>query len=95
MRLSRRGISIIVTLLFNASIYVKDSDLGMMAPVIFLSLLVISVALMGYLFFYQPVRLLVEHKAEEAGKLLLSTIASFAGIIGSILLLYFLLTRAL
>lgn len=58
------------------------------APVIFLSLLTMSVAVMGYLFFYQPLQLLIDGKKKEAVNLFVRTIGVFALItlIGSILL---------
>ena len=48
-------------------------------PISMLTLLVLSVAVMAFLFFYEPVLLLIEGKRSEAVKLLLSTIAIFAG----------------
>ncbi len=51
------------------------------APITMLSLLVLSVAVMGYLFFYNPVVLLLEGKHAEAAKLLLTTLALFAGFV--------------
>lgn len=50
------------------------------APVIFLSLLTFSVATMGYLFFYQPLVLLVEGKKKEALRLFLHTTGIFGAI---------------
>ncbi len=72
-------ISILASVLFNAQMF-NDQELGMMAPIIVLSTLVLSAALMGYLFFYQPVRLMIEGKPQEAAKFLLTTVAWFAGI---------------
>lgn len=55
---------------------------GMPMPIIvFLSILVFSVAFMGYVFFYWPVRFLFEQKYKEAGKLFVQTIISFAVIV--------------
>lgn len=85
-------ISILATLVFNSPKFITDSELGMMAPILFLSLFVISAAMMGYLFVYQPVRLLTEGKHAEATKLFLSTLASFALIILASLLAWFLLS---
>ena len=48
------------------------------APVLMLSLLVFSVAVMGYLFFYEPVVLLLNGKHAEAARLFLSTLGLFA-----------------
>ena len=58
------------------------------APVIFLSLLTLSVAVMAYLFFYQPLQLLLEGKKKEAVTLFTQTIGVFAVItvLGLILL---------
>lgn len=44
----------------------------------FLSLFVTSAAVMAYLFFYEPVRLLIEKRPAEAGRFLLQTIGAFA-----------------
>ena len=84
-------ISIIVTLIFNSPQFITDNELGMMAPILFLSLFVISAAIMGYLFVYPPARLLIEGKQAEATKLFLMTLFSFAGIILTILLAWLLL----
>ncbi|MCR4333881.1 MAG: hypothetical protein NUV60_02610 [Patescibacteria group bacterium] len=86
-------IGIIVALLSSAQKF-DAQEFGMIAPITFLSLLVLSTALMGYLFFYQPIRLLTERKQEEAARFLLSMIASFAGIMGVVIIAGF-LTSAL
>lgn len=88
-------ISIIVTFIFNSPRFVTDNELGMMAPILFLSSFVFSAALMGYLFVYQPVQLLIEGKKEEATKLFLTTVASFAGITVAMLLAWLLLRTLL
>lgn len=88
-------ISILATAIFNSPKLVSDNELGMMAPILFLSLFVISAALMGYFFIYQPIQLLIEGKKEEATKLFLSTITSFALIILASLLAWFTLSRLL
>jgi hypothetical protein len=46
-------------------------------PILMLSLLVFSVAVMGYLFFYTPVVLLLDGKREEAMRYFLKTLAFF------------------
>lgn len=48
------------------------------APMVFLSLLTLSVATMAYLFFYQPLQFLIEGKKKEALKLFTQTIGVFA-----------------
>ncbi len=50
----------------------------MFAPIVALSLLVLSVATMGFLFFYRPVMLLIENKREEAIDFFLKTLGTFA-----------------
>ncbi len=47
------------------------------APVIFLSLLTFSVAVMACTFFYQPIQLFIEGKKKEALKLLVQTVGVF------------------
>lgn len=47
-------------------------------PMGMIALLVLSVAVMAFLFFYQPVLLLLDKKNTEAAKLLASTIGIFA-----------------
>jgi len=47
-------------------------------PMSALATLVLSVALMGYLFFYQPVIMIIEGKREEGVKLFLQTVGLFA-----------------
>ena len=47
-------------------------------PMAALATLVFSVALMGYLFFYQPVLMLLDGKREAGVKLFLQTVAVFA-----------------
>ncbi len=54
-------------------------DSAFILPIIaMLSLLVFSVAFMGFVFFYQPVKFLFEQKHTEAGKLFIQTILWFA-----------------
>lgn len=88
-------ISALVTILFNSPYFISDNELGMIAPLFFLSAFVISAALMGYLFFYQPVRLLIENKPKEATTFFLRTVASFAAITFCIALLWLLLSRTI
>ncbi len=61
---------------------------GIIIPIFFLSLFVLSAALMGYFFVYQPIVLLIEGKQKEAAGLFLKTIASFVCIIVAIILIW-------
>jgi hypothetical protein len=48
------------------------------APIIMLSLLTLSVAFMGYAFFFQPIKMYLDGKKKEAVSFFLKTIATFA-----------------
>jgi hypothetical protein len=88
-------ISLLVTLIMNSPRIITDNELGMMAPIIFLSAFVFSAALMGYLFLYQPLQLLIANKQAEATKLFLMTVFSFACITAAAVLAWFLLSAVL
>lgn len=49
-----------------------------LAPIVFLSLFTLSAAVMAYLFAYEPLRLYLDGKKEEALSFFLKTLASFA-----------------
>jgi len=75
-----------ITLIASALSYAPNTDIpekSVMIPIVMLSLLVLSAAMMGYFFFYQPVRLLIENKQKEATKLFLLTVLIFACITGA------------
>lgn len=48
------------------------------APIVILSLLTLSVAVMAFLFFYQPLMLFIEGKQKEAVNLFVRTVGTFA-----------------
>lgn len=48
------------------------------APIAFLSVLTLSVAVMGFLFFYQPVQFFIEGKKKEAVNLFIKTVGIFS-----------------
>ncbi len=50
------------------------------APVIVLSLLTLSVAVMAYMFFYQPLQLFINGKKKEAIDLFVKTVGVFGAI---------------
>ncbi|RJQ29898.1 hypothetical protein C4571_00570, partial [Candidatus Parcubacteria bacterium] len=58
-------------------------------PIAALSLLTLSVAVMGYLFFYGPLQLYLGGERERAVNLFLKTVGVFAGITALVLLLLF------
>jgi len=87
-----------ITLIASALSYVPNTDIpekSVMIPIVMLSLLVLSAALMGYFFFYQPVRLLIENKQKEATKLFLLTVLIFACITAAMAFTWFFLSALL
>ena len=59
------------------------------APIVFLSVLTLSVTVMAYIFFYQPLQFFIAGKKKEAINLFVRTVTIFAGITGVVLLLLF------
>lgn len=57
------------------------------APITVLFVLTVSVAVMAFLFFYQPLLLFIEGKKKEAVSLFLKTLAIFAAFTGVVLIL--------
>ena len=68
--------------------YVNENLEQFIMPTIMLSLLALSVAVMGYIFFYQPIILFLENNRKEAIKYFIHTILYFAIIIILIFLIY-------
>lgn len=60
------------------------------APIVALSVLTLSVAVMAYMFFYQPLQLFIDGKRKEAVDLFVKTMYVFAGITAFALTLLFL-----
>ncbi len=58
----------------------KNKPDTFLAPIIFLSLLTLSVTVMACLFFYQPLQLFISEKKKEAVDLFVKTVAIFAGL---------------
>lgn len=52
----------------------KDKPDTFFAPVVFISVLTLSVAVMAFLFFYQPLQLFIEKKQKEAVNLFVKTV---------------------
>ena len=80
-------IAAVASVLFYGSEVAGPMD-GIIAPIVFLSLFVFSAAMMGYFFLLKPLQLLFEGKQKEATGFFLATVASFAGIVGVIVLLW-------
>lgn len=81
-------IFLVVTTMTFVTQPLKNKPDTFFAPIIFLSLLTLSVAVMGYLFFYQPLQLFIEGKKKEAVDLFVKTVGVFAAltVVGLILL---------
>lgn len=71
-------IALIITGVFLSSTLFPFAEESIFIPMGMLSLLVLSAAIMAFLFFYQPVLMLIEGKREEAVKFFLKTIGIFA-----------------
>jgi hypothetical protein len=85
-------ITLVASVLFYGTQMIPSSVDGIIVPIAFLSLFVLSAALMVYFFLYQPVRLLFEHKPAEATRLFLMTILAFACVTGVLVLVWILLS---
>lgn len=59
------------------------------APIVFLSMLTLSVAVMAFLFFYQPTLLFIEGKKKEAVNIFVKTVGFFAAFTALALILLF------
>lgn len=70
-----------ITLIANVMYYSSNYDgvePSVLVPIMVLSLLVFSVALMAYLFFFQSLRLYIDGRKEDAVVFFLKTIGAFA-----------------
>ncbi len=70
-------IVLIVSGIFSLG-FLDGKEETILIPMTMLSLIVLSVAVMGYLFFFEPVRLLTAGKVPEAAKFFLHTVGAFA-----------------
>src|SRR6266436_704828 len=59
------------------------------APVVVLSLLTLSVSIMAFLFFYQPLQIFIQGKKKEALNLFIQTVGVFGIITAVVLVLLF------
>ncbi len=71
-------IVVLVSTVFLAPTFIKLPDQSIFFPMAMLGTLVFSVALMAYVFFYQPVLMLIDGKRDDAIKFFLKTVATFA-----------------
>ena len=72
-------IVLIVNGIFYAEKLAPKED-RVLIPIAMLSLFVLSAAVMGYLFLYQPATLILEGKKQEGVHFFLKTVATFAAI---------------
>jgi len=79
----------IVTVMTFVTQPLKNKPDTFFAPITFLSVLTLSVAVMAFLFFYQPMLLFIEGKKKEAVSLFVKTVGIFAAITAVILILLF------
>lgn len=82
-------IIVLVTVMFVGPSFLSAPDQSIFYPILALALLVLSVALMAYLFFYQPLILIIDGKRDEAVRLFLQTVGIFAAAIVALLLIFF------
>lgn len=79
----------IVILITYGPILVRQKPDTILAPIALLSLLVLSAAFMGYVFFLQPVLMYLEGQKREAVKFFMKTLAIFAVITAVIVAIAF------
>ncbi len=84
---------LLITLIFFAPVVLPGQKASVFIPMGMLGLLVFSVALMAYLFFYQPVLMLIEGEREKAVKLFLQTLGIFAVATGVVFLISIIAVR--
>jgi hypothetical protein len=78
-----------VTIMTFVSQNLRNKPDTFFAPVVFLSLLTLSVAVMAFLFFYQPLLLFISGNRKEAVNLFVKTVGIFAAITAVALILLF------
>lgn len=78
-------ITAVASFMFYGSRVATGED-TFIVPIAMISLLTLSAAVMAYVFFYQPIQLLIEGEKKRAASLLVQTIAAFASITAVIFL---------
>ena len=71
-------IALIILVISKTSSIAANTPDTLLAPVTMLSLFVLSAAIMGILFVYEPARLFLENQKQQALSFLLKTVATFA-----------------
>lgn len=78
------GASVYIVLVVSIMTFItrplQDKPDTFFAPIVFLSVLTLSVAVMAYLFFYQPLQLFIAGKKKESVNLFTKTVGIFAAI---------------
>ncbi len=82
-------IVLVVTVMTFVTQPLKDKPDTFGAPIIVLFVLTLSVAVMAYLFFYQPVLFFIEGKKKEAVNLFIKTVGVFGAVTFVVLILLF------
>ena len=82
-------IILVVSVMTFVSQPLKNKPDTFFAPIVFLSVLTLSVAVMAFLFFYQPLQLFIDGKQKEAVNLFVKTVGVFAFITAVTLTLIF------
>ena len=72
-------IAIVASFLYYAPKAIGESD-SFLAPIAMMSLLTLSAAMMGYIFFYQPMRQYLDGNKQEAVRLFFTSIGTFAAL---------------
>jgi hypothetical protein len=83
----------VASLVYFGPRLVEVQEPSVLIPITMLSLLVLSVATMAYLFFYQPIRLHMEGRTPEGGAFFLKTVGAFALITLVLLVLLYAFSR--
>lgn len=79
----------IVCLITYGPTFVREKPDTILAPMAMLSLLVLSVAFMGYIFFFQPVLMYMEGQKREAMEFFMKTLLTFAAITSIVVIIAF------
>jgi hypothetical protein len=77
-------IIIVVLIIRYIGEYVKPEE-TIIGPIAFLSLFVLSAAVMGFLFVFKPLQLFLEGQKKEAVNMFLSTVAAFSILTGAVI----------